>query len=123
MALRSLLMLPLALSTFSMAVTLYATHYDGNVYKLSLEGEGDDVSLKQIQVLQTCGKAPSWLTVDPERGLLWCSDESSPGTLTSLEIGNEGAMKELVRVAAPSGGVNSIIYPGQNNKNYLAIAH
>ncbi|KAJ9364830.1 hypothetical protein DTO280E4_1125 [Paecilomyces variotii] len=106
-----------------MAVTLYATHYDGNVYKLSLEGEGDDVSLKQIQVLQTCGKAPSWLTVDPERGLLWCSDESSPGTLTSLEIGNEGAMKELVRVAAPSGGVNSIIYPGQNNKNYLAIAH
>ncbi|KAF5857602.1 hypothetical protein ETB97_005531 [Aspergillus alliaceus] len=123
MALRNLLTLSLALPTFSLAAILYATHYDGNVYRLSLEGEGDDVSLKQTQALHTCGKAPSWLTVDNEHGLLWCSDESSPGTLTSLEIGNEGALKELVKVAAPNGGVNSIIYPGENDKNYLAIAH
>ncbi|KAF7586863.1 hypothetical protein BBP40_008229 [Aspergillus hancockii] len=123
MALRNLLTLSLALPTFSLAATLYATHYDGNVYRLSLEGEGDDVSLKQTQALHTCGKAPSWLTVDTEHGLLWCSDESSPGTLTSLEIGNEGALKELVKVAAPNGGVNSIIYPGENGKNYLTIAH
>ncbi|KAB8228815.1 Lactonase, 7-bladed beta-propeller-domain-containing protein [Aspergillus alliaceus] len=123
MALRNLLTFSLALPTFSIAATLYATHYDGNVYKLSLEGEGDEVSLKQTQALQTCGKALSWLTVDLEHGLLWCSDEPSSGSLTSLEIGNDGALKEMVKVAAPNGGVNSIIYPGENGKNYLSIAH
>ncbi|KAF5863274.1 hypothetical protein ETB97_010396 [Aspergillus alliaceus] len=123
MALRNLLTFSLALPTFSIAATLYATHYDGNVYRLSLEGEGDKVSLKQTQALQTCGKALSWLTVDLEHGLLWCSDEPSSGSLTSLEIGNDGAMKEMVKVAAPNGGVDSIIYPGENGKNYLSIAH
>ncbi|KAB8069934.1 Lactonase, 7-bladed beta-propeller-domain-containing protein [Aspergillus leporis] len=116
-------MFSLALPTFSITATLYATHYDGNVYRLSLEGEGDKVSFKQTQALQTCGKAPSWLTVNLEHGLLWCSDESSSGTLTSLEIGNDGDLKELVKVAAPNGSVNSIIYPGENSKNYLAITH
>jgi hypothetical protein len=32
-------------------------------------------------------------------------------------------LKELVKVAAPNGGVNSIIYPGKNDKKYLVIAH
>ncbi|OOO08432.1 Lactonase, 7-bladed beta propeller [Aspergillus oryzae] len=113
----------LALPTFSNAVTIYASHYDGNVYALSLKGKGDDVSLELTQALQTCGKSPSWLTAEPEQGLLWCSDESSPGTLTSLQVGKSGMLKELARINTPGGGTSSIIYSSNKGQKYLAVAH
>ena len=111
------------LSPFSIAVNLYATHYDGNIYGLSLKGEGDAISLHQTHAQQACGKAPSWITVDPQRGLLWCSDEASPGTLTALQVGDGGALEELTQVVTPAGGVNSVIYSGDQGRKYLAIAH
>ncbi|KAB8213104.1 Lactonase, 7-bladed beta-propeller-domain-containing protein [Aspergillus novoparasiticus] len=108
---------------FSIAVNLYATHYDGNIYGLSVEGEGDALSLHQTHAQQACGKAPSWITVDSQHGLLWCSDEASPGTLTALEVRDGGALEELMQVMTPAGGVNSVIYSGDQGQKYLAVAH
>lgn len=123
----SLRYLPLLCSLAS-AANLYATHYSGSVYTLSLEDGDDGYSLSVASELKTCGPMPSWITLDPESKLLYCSDEtgdaSSNGSLTSLSIGEDGSLTEAAKTdAAPGGGVNSIIYTGDDGSKYLAIAH
>ncbi|PLB55723.1 putative isomerase YbhE [Aspergillus steynii IBT 23096] len=124
----SLRYLPLLCCSLASAANLYATHYSGSVYTLSLEGGDDGYSLSVASDLKTCGPMPSWITLDPESKLLYCSDEngdaSSNGSLTSLAIGEDGSLTEAAKTdAAPGGGVNSIIYTGEDGSKYLAIAH
>ncbi|KAK1143500.1 hypothetical protein N8T08_006306 [Aspergillus melleus] len=124
----SLRYLPLLCCSLASAANLYATHYSGSVYTLSLEGGDDGYSLSVASELKTCGDMPSWITLDPESKLLYCSDEtgdaSSNGSLTALSIGEDGSLTEGAKTgAAPGGGVNSVIYTGDDGSKYLAIAH
>ncbi|KAA8644197.1 hypothetical protein EYZ11_004684 [Aspergillus tanneri] len=119
----SLRYLPLLCSLAS-AAHLYATHYSGSVYTLSLDGH----SLSIASSVDGCGPMPSWLTLDPESNLVYCSDESgdasSNGSLHSLAIGEDGSLSEVAKTgAAPGGGVYSVVYSGDNGAKYLAIAH
>ncbi|KAE8323716.1 Lactonase, 7-bladed beta-propeller-domain-containing protein [Aspergillus sergii] len=124
MFLQSVLALSLALPSLSTAARLFATHYDGNVYSLNLEENGDKFSLTKTHNLTTCGGAGSTsaLTVDSARGLVWCVGEGTPGALTALKVWKDGKMfEEVVTVETPPGGVDSVTYG--IDKQFLAIAH
>ncbi|OJI86840.1 hypothetical protein ASPTUDRAFT_27834 [Aspergillus tubingensis CBS 134.48] len=109
------------------ATNLYATHYDGSVYSLSLQDSDGTYSLSIASSLKTCGSMPSWLTFDSASRILYCSDESGDastnGSLTTLAADQDGTLTEIATAAAPGGGVNSIFYSGDDGTQYLAIAH
>ncbi|PLN81759.1 3-carboxy-cis,cis-mucoante lactonizing enzyme [Aspergillus taichungensis] len=108
---------------------IYATHYNGNVYALSLKQRHNDAyKLDLVSSLKACGPMPSWLTVDPDLHLLYCSDETGDpktnGSVSTLSISDKkGTLKEITTTEVPGGGVNSVIYGGEDGKRYLAIAH
>ena len=74
--------------------------------------------------MTSCGKMPSWLTLDKESGYLYCSDESfTPnGTLWSYSVSKTGKLTEVANVKTIGGGVNSVVF-GSGPERYLAIAH
>lgn len=104
---------------------LWATHYNGNVYTLTLDGE----SLSLSHTMKTCGNMPSWLTFDSEARVLYCSDEdgtadpSTHGTLTAYQAASNGKLYEIATTKTIGGGVNSVIYENDDGEKYLAIAH
>lgn len=104
---------------------LWATHYNGNVYTLALDGE----HLSLTDTLKTCGKMPSWLTYDSGTRVLYCSDEdgtadpSTHGSLTAYSTAPNGKLHEIATTKTIGGGVNSAIYENGDGGKYLAIAH
>lgn len=104
---------------------LWATHYNGNVYTLTLDGE--DLSL--TDTMKTCGNMPSWLTFDSETRVLYCSDEdgtadpSTHGSLTAYHAARDGKLQEIATTKTIGGGVNSVIFENGDGGKYLAIAH
>ncbi|CAI7584685.1 unnamed protein product [Penicillium discolor] len=104
---------------------LWATHYNGNVYSLTLKN--DNLSLSQT--LNTCGDMPSWLTLDAHTRTVYCSDEdgtadaSTHGSLTALHVKPDGTLREGAVAKTVGGGVNSVIYESDAGKKFIAIAH
>ncbi|KAJ5205678.1 Cytochrome cd1-nitrite reductase-like C-terminal heme d1 [Penicillium cf. griseofulvum] len=104
---------------------LWATHYNGNVYSLTLKN--NDLSISQT--LNTCGDMPSWLTLDARKRIVYCSDESgiadpsTHGSLTALHVKPDGTLREGAVAKTVGGGVNSVIYDAGAGKKFLAIAH
>ncbi|KAJ5088352.1 hypothetical protein N7456_011968 [Penicillium angulare] len=104
---------------------LWVTHYNGNVYTLAFDG--DKLSISDTQ--KTCGGMPSWLTYDSESKIVYCSDENGTadatthGTLSAYSVGAGAKLKEIAQTNTIGGGVNSVIYEGEGNDKYIAIAH
>lgn len=117
------------LASTAAAQTLYATHYNGTVYTLSLnlEDKNPDNALSISSGKDTCGDMPSWLTLDRSSGVLYCSDEggnaTAPGSLTALSTASQGTVEEIVKVEDVGAGVNSAFYGGESGAEYLAVAH
>ena len=124
---------------------LYATHYSGQVYTLRL-GTGTparnatgntNTNLNIASAATTCGSMPSWLTLDPKKKVLYCTDETEEaGSLTVLttaatsESGggrsgddDDGRISEIAKTGDVGGGVNSVVYRGHGEREYLAVAH
>jgi 6-phosphogluconolactonase (cycloisomerase 2 family) len=128
MNIKSLLLSLHAISTA--ATTLYASHYDGHIFTLSLSAspDGSDNSLTLANTLQACGSMPSWLTLDADEHVLYCVDESGTnsygnGTLSSFAISPNGSLTDSsTKVNTMPGGVASVIYQA-GDKKFLAIAH
>ncbi|KAJ5414035.1 hypothetical protein N7509_000662 [Penicillium cosmopolitanum] len=105
---------------------LWATHYNGNVYTLTLDKTTNNLSITDTQ--KTCGKMPSWLTFDTESQIVYCSDEdgtadpSTHGSLTAYHPDREGKLHQLSSVKTVGGGVDSVIYEAGKEK-LIAIAH
>lgn len=103
---------------------LWATHYNGNVYTLTL----DQNKLSITDTQKTCGKMPSWLTFDAESRIVYCSDEdgtadpSTHGSLTAYRPARDGKLHQLASVKTVGGGVDSVIY-GVGEEKFIAIAH
>lgn len=104
---------------------LWATHYNGNVYTLTLDG----TQLSLTDTLKTCGDMPSWLTLDTETRVVYCSDESGTadpsthGSLTAYHAARDGTLHEFAHTWTVGGGVNSVIYEAGMGEKFLAIAH
>lgn len=105
---------------------LWATHYNGNVYTLTLDKAAKNLSITDTQ--KTCGKMPSWLTFDSESRIVYCSDEdgtadpSTHGSLTAYHPDRDGKLHEISSVKTVGGGVDSVIYEVGKEK-FIAIAH
>ncbi|KAJ5139170.1 Cytochrome cd1-nitrite reductase-like C-terminal heme d1 [Penicillium bovifimosum] len=114
-------------TTLAKPAHLYATHYDGTVYTLTLNTDNNELAI--TQTLDTCGDMPSWLTLDPRTRTVYCSDEtgtadpSTHGSLTSLHVAPDGSLHEMAVTEAVGGGVNSVIYEADNGGKFIAIAH
>ncbi|PWY69760.1 6-phosphogluconolactonase [Aspergillus heteromorphus CBS 117.55] len=118
----------LAWLSLATATNLYATHYSGTVSTLSLDRDNNGSYLLSLaSSLETCGSMPSWLTFDSTSRILYCSDEtgdaSIDGSVTSLAAGQDGTLTDITTATAPGGGVDSVIYNGDDGARYLAIAH
>lgn len=112
-----LLSLPLTLAKPS---TLFATHYNGNVFTLTL----NDNKLSLASTADTCGSMPSWLTLDAASRTLYCTDETaSKGSETTLSVDDDGKLAETAVAKDVGGGVNSVFYTGEGEKRFLAVAH
>lgn len=121
---------------------LYATHYSGQVYTLRL-GTGTparnatgntNTNLNIASAATTCGSMPSWLTLDPKKKVLYCTDETEEAgsltVLTATESGgsggggdDDGRISEIAKTGDVGGGVNSVVYRGHGEREYLAVAH
>lgn len=112
------------LISLAAATNLYATHYNGNVYTLSLDSKN---SLSITSSLKTCGDAPGWLTFDSSTRILYCSDHSGNaiinGSLRSYSVDQHGRLTELAMTKDVGAGVHSAIYRDKHGAKYLAVAH
>ncbi|KAJ5214912.1 hypothetical protein N7468_010591 [Penicillium chermesinum] len=116
---------PVAPSHSHAPARLWATHYNGNVYSLSLSGS--ELAITDTQ--KTCGNMPSWLTFDAESKTLYCSDEdgttdpSTHGSLSAYAVSHDGKLKQVAKTETVGGGVYSAIFEAGAGDKYLAIAH
>lgn len=115
------------------AATLFASHYNTqSIHTLSLARTSNgSYSLTESSNLKTCGRYPSWITLDAETRTIYCSDEygwkndneSVNGSLTALSV-DEGVLTEIAKTDTSAGSaVNNVVYEGEGGEQYLAIAH
>ncbi len=103
------------------AANLLVSHYNGNLYSLSLSGG----KLTVGSSVKACGGMPSWLTLDAEGKTVYCTDESGAGsgsTLTALSVSDTGALKVSATTRTPGGELHSCLYGGSDGKGFLAVA-
>ncbi|KAL4803785.1 Lactonase, 7-bladed beta-propeller-domain-containing protein [Aspergillus unguis] len=138
MSLRTLLTTLVALapalsSAKSTPATLFATHYTtGKIHTLQLtQNSSSNYTLTETSALKTCGTYPSWITLDSESRIIYCSDEDGyknenetvNGSLTALSVGDDGTLEELAHTPnAPGSGVHNVVYEAGGDK-FLAVAH
>jgi hypothetical protein len=116
-----LLALPTALAA---SANLLVSHYNGNLYSLSLTTSGSTGTLAVKQTVKTCGTMPSWLTLDSASGSLWCTDESTYGSpiLTQLSVSASGSMTVSGQAKSGGGDLHSTLYGGSDGKGFIATA-
>lgn len=103
--------------------TLFTTNYEGLVTSLSLTGTKSDLSLKPIATNKDCGPNASWLTLDLQRSVLFCLDESwaaDNGSVTSFHVAGKGVLTKLDSVATLDSAIASTLI-GENNHG-LAVS-
>lgn len=116
----------LGLSAAASAARLFVSDYSGHVTTLSLSEKNGNYSLESIHSTKECAPNPSWLTIDPNRGLLFCLNEglTSPnGSLSSFVINADGSLTHVQNTTTPSGPVSGIIYGEPAGQRAIALAH
>lgn len=106
------------------AANLFVADYGGNLSTLKLTEAQNGYNLAVSSVSRDCQPGPSWLTLDKKNNVLYCLDRGGQtGSLNSFTIGNNGALKTVARVKAPSGGVAGEIITGNKGKRgYFSAA-
>ncbi|KAF5245930.1 hypothetical protein FAUST_1517 [Fusarium austroamericanum] len=107
------------------AANLFVADYGGNLSTLKLTEAQNGYNLAVSSVSRDCQPGPSWLTLDKKNNVLYCLDRGGQtGSLNSFTIGNNGALKTVARVKAPSGGVAGEIITGNKGKRgYFSAAY
>jgi len=103
------------------AASLLVSHYNGNLYSLTLNGGKLSVSSQ----VKACGGMPSWLLLNSETKTVYCTDESGANmgsSLTALSVSDTGALKVSATARAPGGEVHCGFYGGSDGKGFLALA-
>ncbi|KAK4609023.1 putative 6-phosphogluconolactonase [Fulvia fulva] len=119
-------LLALCATTASAATNLFVADYSGNVTTLSLSETNGTYKLEQTSINDGCAPNPSWLTIDPARGVLYCLNEglSSPnGSLSSFTINADGSLEHVQNTTTANGPVSGIIYGEPAGQRALALAH
>ncbi len=104
---------------------LLASHYNGNIYTLTLTTGSGTPSLAVSSSIKACGQMPSWLTLDKEAANVYCTDESGANTgssLTALSVGANGALKITGTDRTPGGELHSTLFGGSDGQGFIAAA-
>jgi len=127
--LSSLAVIAVGIAPAVVADKLLASHYSGQVYSLDLTVSGSTGTLKTTSSTSGCGKMPSWLTLDSEKGVLYCFDESgagqqgvSGGVVTSYTVNTEGSLKQSGQAKTSGGDVHGWFYGGPDGRGFVATA-
>ena len=120
-----LTLLALAAATAS-ATKIFISDYSGLITSLSLTEQGGNYSATKIFTNTHCAPNPSWLTIDADRGLLYCMNEglqSLNGSLSSFTINSDGSLTHIKNATTISGPVNGVIYGNAAGQRAIALAH
>ncbi|EME38985.1 hypothetical protein DOTSEDRAFT_57285 [Dothistroma septosporum NZE10] len=118
--------LALCAATASAATNLFVADYSGNVTTLSLTETNGTYKLEKTSANDGCAPNPSWLTIDPARGVLYCLNEgltSLNGSLSSFTINADGSLEHVQNTTTASGPVSGIIYGEPAGQRAIALAH
>jgi len=116
----------LGAASLSSATTLFVASYAGTVTSLSLTENGGSYSLNQTFVSNDCAPNPSWLTLDANRGLLFCLNEGLEtvnGSLSSFKVNRDGSLVHVQNTTTISGPVSGVIYGAPAGGRAIALAH
>lgn len=123
--LASILSLSLGAAVAS-ATNLFVSSYAGNITTLSLTASNGTYHIEKTYVNNGCAPNPSWLTLDANRGELYCLDEGLTvpnGSLSSYLVNPNGSLTQVQKASVISGPVNGVIYGRPAGQRYLALAH
>lgn len=107
----------------SVGTRLFISSYLGNVTTVDIAKLRDgNYSMEIIAETSGCTESPSWLTYDPLKSIVYCSDEglTTPnGTLSSFKAKKDGTLAQLDKIETITGGVKNEIYGDDSS---LAVA-
>ena len=116
-----------ALSTgIASATNLFISDYSGTITSVALTEKNGNYSLEQTFTNTDCAPNPSWLTIDPNCGLLFCLNEgleTRNGSLSSFTISPNGKLIHVKNATTPSGPVSGVIYGNAAGQRAIALAH
>ncbi|KAK3111593.1 hypothetical protein LTR53_013011 [Teratosphaeriaceae sp. CCFEE 6253] len=119
-------MLAIVAATTVSATNLFVSDYGGNITTFSLTASNGTYDLSKTFQTTDCAPNPSWLTVDIDRGLLFCMNEGLEtvnGSLSSFTINHDGSLKHIKNETTVSGPVNGVIYGNAAGQRGIALAH
>lgn len=109
------------------ATNLFVASYAGDITTLSLTEVNGTYSLEKTHYNDGCSPNPSWLTLDPNHGTLYCLDEgleTTNGSLSSFTIQKNGQLDLVEKQKTISGPVSGVIYGNPaSGKRAIALAH
>jgi hypothetical protein len=111
-------LLPAAASAES---TLFVSHYNGNLYTLTLS---DSRALSISSQVSSGAGMPAWITLDFEGKKLYVPDEAGRGApkMGQFSIGAGGKLTMTGQVQTPGGELHSDLYGGSDGKGFIAAA-
>ena len=108
------------------ATNLFVSDYSGAVTSLELTASNGSYALNETSQSPECGPSPSWLTIDANRGLLFCMNEglTAPnGSLSSFTINGDGSLTHVKNETTITGPVSGVIYGAAAGQRAIALAH
>lgn len=117
----------LALSASAASATnLWIADYGGIVTTAALTEAGGEYSLEETSTTDKCAPNPSWLTVDTNRGLLFCLNEgmlTPNGSIASFTINDDASLNFVTNETSIVGPVSGLIYGNPTGDRGLVAAH
>ncbi|GAB1727157.1 hypothetical protein NU195Hw_g8072t1 [Hortaea werneckii] len=113
-------------ATAASATNLFVSDYGGSVTSFALTASNGTYALNDTFSTDECAPSPSWLTIDANRGLLFCLNEglTTPnGSLSSFTINGDGSLTHVKNETTISGPVSGVIYGAAAGQRALALAH
>lgn len=106
------------------ASLLYVASYSGYVSTLNLTDDGSGAkTLEAVAESDGCSTAPSWLTLDKEKAVLYCLDEGfgtwPNGSFVSLQTNDDGSLTLLDKEVTINGPVSAVPF----GESGIAVAH
>lgn len=117
-------------ATLASANNLWIADYGGLVTTAALTEKGGSYSLTKKSTTDHCGPAPSWLTIDTNRGLMFCLNEGllegdalPNGSISSFTINGDASLEPVKNGTSILGPVSGLIYGNPTGQRGLVAAH
>ncbi len=108
----------------ALSATLLASHYNGQIYTLSLTTSGTNGSLAITSQATGCGTTPGWLELYSDTKTLYCFDESWQGSgfIASYSVGPDGKLSLTSQLTTTGNDVHGLLYGGPDGRSFVATA-